>query len=279
MASQSFLASLSDLALLKVTGSEKEAFLHGQFTSDIINQQNNSSSFTAWCNPKGQVIVTMLVIKTDDIIFLLFKTDQKDYVLKRLSMFVLRADVKIEDVSNKLHIFCSNVLIKTIPESTTVFPLPDKQYYLYLSEDESFPMKMADDIEVTTETNWQAHFILAGYPWLSEINKEKFLPQMLNLDQLQGLSYKKGCYPGQEVIARLHYRGEVKRRLQVITSKEDLTEGSTITDNNTNAGTIINAVKKNDEFIALAVIDIDKLDENLKTSNGESIKILATSKS
>ena len=81
-------ASLNNFALLKISGTDSESFLHGQFTADIISLEKDNSRLGAWCNPKGQVICTMLIIKTDDSILILFKADQKDYVLKKMIKFL-----------------------------------------------------------------------------------------------------------------------------------------------------------------------------------------------
>ena len=97
---------------------------------------------------------------------------------------------------------------------------------------------------------------------------------MLNLDALKGLSYQKGCYPGQEVIARLHYRGEVKKRVQIIKSEQELTIGSDITASGNKVGTVINAADSSDgKYYGFAVIELDKIGEKL-LSNNSDISIL-----
>ena len=100
---------------------------------------------------------------------------------------------------------------------------------------------LKESITMTASHLWNLLDILAGLPWITSSTQEQYLPQMLNLDALKGLSYQKGCYPGQEIIARLHYRGEVKKRLNLIQSEQPLSIGDQLISEQSNSivGTVI----------------------------------------
>ena len=164
---------------IKIDGADAADFLHGQFTTDVTGLASGRAGLSAWCDPKGRVIATFILARLNGTFWLLLPEILKDTFLKRLKMYVLRANVNIADASTETG---------NIPELPAYIPAMDG-------------------------CDWQATFIRQGIPWVSPATSGRFLPQELNLDQLDALSYTKGCYPGQEIIARLRYRGEVKRRL------------------------------------------------------------------
>lgn len=290
------LAFPEGLAVLSVTGDDRQAFLHGQLINDLNLIVPTGAQLSGWCNPKGQLISNFLVVNTGTAYLLLFRQELKQYVLKRLSMFVLRANVTIEDITDSTPVLgvanCEDIAVLgpdidatagavSAADGIVIVCLPDaSQRFLLLGNVETQIAKttaLQQSLTPASAEIWALLDIMAGMSWLGTATQEKFLPQMLNLDALNGLSYQKGCYPGQEVIARLHYRGEVKRRLQLITAKTDLSEGTTIkTAQDDNAGMIVNAVTHpTGGSMALAVLDLDKLDGELfpETGQGSAIQI------
>ena len=164
------------LAPLRIDGTDAAGFLHGQFTTDVTGLASGHSCLSAWCDPKGRVIATFFLTREDEIFNVLLPGDMKEVFVKRLKMFVLRADVVITDAG---------------PQDVPQWP--------------HLPGTDGDLSEMT--------YIRQGIPLLHPETSGRFLPQELNLGNLDALSYTKGCYPGQEIIARLRYRGQVKRRL------------------------------------------------------------------
>ena len=199
------------LTPIKIEGADAAGFLHGQFTTDITGLASGRAGLSAWCDPKGRVIATFILARLDEAFWLLLPEILKDTFLKRLKMYVLRANVNIVD---------ANTETGNIPE------LP-----AYISAIDG--------------CDWQTTFIRQGIPWLSPTTSGRFLPQELNLDHLDALSYTKGCYPGQEIIARLRYRGEVKRRLCHATTDNNtlLQPGSALAPEGEerNIGTVVNS--------------------------------------
>jgi tRNA-modifying protein YgfZ len=282
---------LSGFALLAIGGNDRHSFLHGQFINDLNLIEKPAAQLSAWCNPKGQVITNFLIINTGTAYLLLFKEDIKAFVQQRLGMFIMRSDVTINDISDQsplIGLANTNDLsslgqnISTKPgevqaiDGLIIICLPDySARYLIMGNSEILNSKVNElttSLQMTDSSVWELLDILAGLPWISSATQEQFLPQMLNLDALNGLSYQKGCYPGQEVIARLHYRGEVKKRLHLIKSNSQLNVGAQLhTDqSDSNVGAIINSAMHPDGCCyALAVIDLNNTTNKLFSDNQE----------
>ncbi len=280
---------LTGFTMLAVSGDDAHTFLHGQFINDLNQIEKPGAQLSAWCNVKGQVITNFLIINTGISYLLVFKKDQKEFVQKRLGMFVLRSKVTIEDVSetsplvgiantNDLSILTPNTPVNpgdiTAHEGLIIVCHPDNSgRFLITGSIEALIKKLSDlknILNLCSNSTWSLLDVLSGLPWITSRTQEQFLPQMLNLDTLNGMSYQKGCYPGQEVIARLHYKGQVKKRLQLIKTENALNVGDTIIQKETvnKVGTIINTeVHPDSSSYSLAVIELDKLNETLVSDN------------
>ena len=280
------VSPLAGFTTLVVGGSERHLFLHGQFINDLNLIETPAAQLSAWCNPKGQLITNFLVVNTGTSYLLIFKKELKEFVQKRLTMFVMRSDVTIADISetspllglaNTTELSLLNENIPTEPGAVHAFdglivichPDGSGRHLVTGSIDALINKLTAHKNEITmiSSSAWNLLDILAGLPWVTLATQEQFLPQMLNLDVLKGLSYKKGCYPGQEVIARLHFRGEVKKRLQLMTTTQSLTAGNNLyLKNGSKIGTVINSECRTDGLsYALAIIELDKIKEPLFT--------------
>jgi len=167
------------LAPLRITGADAAGFLHGQFTTDVTGLASGQTGFSAWCDPKGRVLATFILARLEETFWLLLPQTLKETFMTRMKMYVMRADVNIVDAG------AAEEIIPELP--TYVAPMDD--------------------------CDWETTFIRHGIPWITPATSGRFLPQELKLDHLDALSYTKGCYPGQEIIARLRFRGQVKRSL------------------------------------------------------------------
>jgi len=241
------VTNLSHHALLKVTGSEAFKFLQGQLTSDLSTVVDNSAQLSAYCDPQGNVLVVFLIFKRDGDFYLSFDGSLKETIQKRLTMFVMRADVKITDVSHDMiHIGFAgefgdldiqrrlNTKVKAVYESGSVeeegmervyvvkVPGPYHKYDLFGPAEQMKQawLKLRDNSDVTNTQDWNLLNIAAGIPEITAANTGKFIGQFLNLDKLDAINFKKGCFPGQEIIARVHYRGKVTKRMFRIRMEE-----------------------------------------------------------
>ncbi len=200
-------------------GDDAFEFLQGQLTADIATLAGDEQMKTAWCNPKGRVICLMTVAAADNGYTLTLPTELADEVVRRLTMFRFRAKLQFE-----IH----EVTVDQLGIETTV-----------------------DD--------WLRNRLRSGIAEIWRDQSEKFTPHMLNLDLLGAIDFDKGCYTGQEVVARTHYRGATKRRCLRFESAEPVAPGDKVSHDGRSVGEVVNAIGND----LLAVVPVDKAEEAL----------------
>ena len=254
-------ADLSPLSVLAVRGEDARDFLNAQFTCDVKALSGDDSILAGWCDPKGRVLFLMLVARADDGMRIILPSSLAASLQRRLGLYILRSRVTIEDIS------AHTVLLGLSgPEVPTQFhrgrialPGMQKRWILSLETEHALQewQQLRTDYHPVGWPCWEMLDILAGLPGIDEASSGCYLPQMLNLDALGGLSYQKGCYPGQEVIARLHYRGEIKRRLQLAFCPLDeppATATDILTGSGDKAGTLLRAAPLDTIRSALQIV-------------------------
>jgi len=228
------IADLSHRALIAVRGADAEAFLQGQLTNDIHGVNTSHSQLSAHCTPKGRVLSLLRVFRRDDLLYLALPEALLQGTLARLRKYVLMSKVRLEpdnalaqmgysDATGADHLReCLAPLpeaIDTVTRSGEItilrVPGPYPRYELI-----GPPMSLGslwDALRVHAAPvgagPWELLDILGGVPVLHPETLEAFVPQMLNLDVFSGINFKKGCYTGQEIVARTHYLGKLKRRM------------------------------------------------------------------
>jgi len=202
-------ALLNRYGLLAVTGPDARAFLHAQLTNDIEHLPAERSVFAGWCTAKGRLLATMRVIPSPDGFLLQLARDLAPAVVKRLSMFILRSKVKISDESSRPQMGVWNVDWQG-PDvgwnGSDVKVRVAAGRFLMIGPAVSGTCASNEDA-------WTLEEIRAGRPLITAATQDMFVPQMVNLEKIGGVDFQKGCYPGQEIVARAQYRGEVKRRM------------------------------------------------------------------
>ena len=253
------IAKLDQYGLLQVAGEDARAFLHAQLTNDIENLAPGTARYAGWCSAKGRLLATFLVVPSPGGFLLQLARDLVPTVAKRLSMFVLRSKVKVTDASAKwaqLGLWgTGNGNPLSVSESggaITVRIGPDR--VLLLVPEENFNSYKPD----TSADEWALEEIRAGRPLIAQATQDQFVPQMVNLELSGGVDFKKGCYPGQEIVARAQYRGAVKRRMVRLRGAA-LQPGQEIYSDDTPgqaSGTVVNST--GDE--ALAVLQVSAIE-------------------
>jgi len=239
------LCNLTQFALISASGTDATNFLHSQFTNDIKSLPENSACLAGYCSTKGRLLASLLVWKSasseEKSLFLEVPAELQESLQKRLQVFVMRSKVKLNNVTE------SNAILGILGEPTARslmewFPtIPTSPYELIHSE-AGVLIRLADAREIAryqwiiskqlfeqiwpviyaTRNQqfpilpahvWSLSEIHAGIPHISLATQEKFVPQMVNYELIGGVNFKKGCYPGQEIVARTHYLGKQKRRM------------------------------------------------------------------
>jgi hypothetical protein len=205
-------ARLNRYGLLSVTGADAREFLHAQLTVDIHNLPPERATLAGWCSAKGRLLATFLVIQSPQGYYLQVARDLSAPVAKRLSMFVLRSKVKLADESDawaQFGIWQNDSAPSKVEwkDNVGLVPVDDKR--VLRLEPAGTPSLACDG----DEDAWYLGEIRAGRPLITAATQDQFVPQMVNLETLGGVDFQKGCYPGQEIVARAQYRGQVKRRM------------------------------------------------------------------
>lgn len=237
---ESFLAPLPGLGLIAATGEEAASFLHGQLTNDVQKLDEHGARLAGYCTAKGRLLATLLMWRQEQTIFLQLPRSLQPAIQKRLQMFILRAKAKLADASAGHAVLglagpaAANALAEW-------FPVLPQQPYDKLSNSHGTLIRMADagspryqwiappatlidawprltqHLTPTAPSAWRLSEIRAGVPSITPATQEQFVPQMINFELIGGVNFKKGCYPGQEIVARSQYLGKLKRRTMLAT--------------------------------------------------------------
>ncbi|SAL61590.1 folate-binding protein YgfZ [Caballeronia peredens] len=226
---------LAQFGVIDVKGEDAASFLHSQITNDVQHLDASTARLAGYCSPKGRLLGSFLMWRTADTVRLLIARDVQSAVQKRLSMFVLRAKAKLSDATPEVAAigFAGDVraalsgIFDALPDGVHVkvegphgalIRVPDAAHrprFLWVgpkAEVEAQLAKLDEKLTRVPESMWDWLDIHAGEPRITQATVEQFVPQMVNFDVLGGVNFKKGCYPGQEIVARSQYRGTIKRR-------------------------------------------------------------------
>ena len=232
-----YIAPLSDLGLIEARGEDAAHFLHNQLTNDIEHLEPGHARRAGYCSPKGRLLATVLTWKTQDAIMLQLPRAQQPAIQKRLQMFVLRAKVKLADIGMQQVALglggqpAAQTLAAWFPQTPaaplekidsdagTLIRMPDAfgaPRYLWVAPlelaRETWP-QLTQALAPASTRVWHLADIEAAVPQILPATQEQFVPQMINFELVDGVSFKKGCYPGQEIVARTQYLGKLKRRM------------------------------------------------------------------
>ncbi len=230
------VAKLEHLGIIRVTGADAASFLQGQLTNDVALLGMNESRLAAFCSAKGRMQASFTIYKRPAIdatqttpeIYMVCSRDILAQTLKRLSMFVMRAKAKLTDVTDEFNIFglTGNAIISIAANSINTPAIAIFNTSILIALRPALGQRRALCITPVSDASpagdelsaelWHWGEVHVGIATITAPVVEAFVPQMLNYESVGGVNFKKGCYPGQEVVARSQFRGTLKRRAYVV---------------------------------------------------------------
>lgn len=298
------ISDLSHLGLIQISGPDARNFLQGQMTNDIREVSAKKSQLNSYCSPKGRMLASFRVFERDDSLFLQLPVERLEPILKRLQMFVLRSQVTLRSVNDLVCVGLSGACVLQLLTITpaaaknssitdaglTVIRISEQQdrFMLIGPPDrmiEFWGQATTQEATPAPMDHWPLLDIQEGIPTILDDTAETFVPQMANLQLLDGISFTKGCYTGQEIVARMQYLGTLKRRMyrtHVMTEQRPEPGNELFSASSKSgqwAGKIVDARPViSGGFEALVVAEISSIEENslhLNSPDGPVVNVLA----
>jgi folate-binding protein YgfZ len=227
--------------VIRAQGEDARKFLHGQLTQDVEHLQPGTARLAGFCSAKGRLLATFVIwAPAGDEVLLACSADLLPTVLKRLAMFVMRAKCKLSDASADLPLWGLAGPLAGVPLPGTAWQIGAPGLGLWIR----LPDALALDGTATARylgagveppaaplldaATWAGLEVQSGVARVVAATAEQFVPQMVNLELVGGVNFQKGCYPGQEIVARSQYRGTLKRRAYVVEAAADLAPGQEV---------------------------------------------------
>ena len=285
-----------EFSLIEVSGEDASTFLQGQITNDINLVNETTSVYAGLCNPKGRLLAFFHILKLHDSFFLICPQCIAENIAKKLAMYVLRSKVVIA-INTTIRLqgfeFAGEGLCDKVgfPENTNTMQsfLREGMHVTRISGINPRYLCLADNSTITTfmtahKTHvvektcecWKQTSITNKIPNIYLETQGKFIPQSLNLDLINAINFKKGCYTGQEIVARTHYLGTVKKRLfRGVWSgdKTLLNLGNEILTNETLVGQVIDCSSDKSESHILFELKVDSVKDDLAL-HGDSLRLI-----
>ena len=209
------MLKLTHLSAILFSGADAGSFLHSQLSADVLGLANGDSTFACYCEPKGRVLALMLVQKFNEDYYVIMSSALATAVIGRLTIYRMRSKV-VFDLLDGYTI--SGMQADDAPElalnESHAVPIPgSKQWLAVTSRD------ITTSSTIALQDEWRVSELSLGITWLNPETSGQFLPQMLGFEALGAVNFHKGCYPGQEIVARTHYLGKVKRHPRLLKCK------------------------------------------------------------
>ena len=290
------VSPLPHLGVMRAAGPDAANFLHNQLTNDVLLMKPTQARLAAFCNAKGRMQASFVYYKrNEEEVLLVCRRDLLAQTLKRLSMFVLRAKVKLSDATEDFHLLGlgGDAMLKALgaggaevlpwqrvalpvgedqhsgaasdvaADVLTLYPALNQPRALWLApKDAALPTHLGSELSPHA---WALGEVMSGIAWVEQATFEAFVPQMLNYESVDGVNFKKGCYPGQEVVARSQFRGTLKRRAFIVQSPVPLSAGQEVfssQDATQPCGLVAQAASFDNQHVAIAELQLSATENN-----------------
>lgn len=295
--SGAFASPLAHLELLRISGADAQSFLQGQLTCDLRRVTPANAQYGGYCSPQGRLLASFVLMLQQQGYLMLLPADLAEPVAARLKKYVLRARVAIERERSVRAIGLGGpraaaVLGKVVGQpparplemvlypAATLLRLPGDAFVALAPETQIAPLwdAVASEALPAGSAAWDWLQVRSGIPWITPATRDQFIPQMVGLDAIGGVSFEKGCYPGQEIVARTHYLGEVKRRLRSGHVDDAARPGDALVGGGQARAVVVNAAPSPDGgFDLLAVVQDAAGDEVLRllADSGPPVRLSA----
>jgi len=298
------ICDLSQFSTLVVAGGDATEFMQGQFTNDVKLVDSEHSQLSAFCNNKGRMIANFRLFSHQQNYFFCLSYDLVEKSINHLQNYILRAEVAIQDVSSQLiHLGVSGKnateLLSPFVDSINqdIDSISHNENYIFIRVPGNKPryevfcdlqhakklwQEISTQATAISSSSWDFLNIQAGLPFIDNHSSEAFVPQMANMDLINGVSFSKGCFTGQEIVARMHYLGKLKKRCYKIhiETEEKPANGDKLFAENARAGQNTGALIQVEKspytgYDALAVIQIADTESNLflNDANGPVVTV------
>ncbi|MGZ8289299.1 MAG: CAF17-like 4Fe-4S cluster assembly/insertion protein YgfZ [Telluria sp.] len=302
-----FVAVVAGQEIIAVTGDDAASFLHGQLTNDVQHLGQAEARLAGYCSPKGRLMASFLMWRNAESVFLQLPAELRPALQKRLSMFVMRAKARLSDVSadpaNQVILGLGGAkaqaalqqLLGTLPVAPytridhalgTVLRLADAfgapRYQWLCSQDTGADVlpRLRETLAFGSSDAWRLSDIHAGIPQIMLATQEQFVPQMVNYELIGGVNFKKGCYPGQEIVARSQYLGKLKRRTALASiDSTDVAPGAEVfdvADPDQPCGMVVNAAPNGnggvDALVEMKLVSLEQGDIRLDSAAGVPLR-------
>ncbi|RUO22523.1 tRNA-modifying protein YgfZ [Aliidiomarina iranensis] len=275
-ANPALLIELPGMAVVKASGPDTDTFLQGQLTCDLTHLEQHNWLLGGHCDAKGKLWSIFRAVRSEDSILLLQNRSTAEHSLAQLQKFSVFSKIEITDSTEHFSCFLVAGEQAVAKVSELVGGTPTELHSTFgdthvLSLSPTLylcvtPKTNKPNARMLPESYWHAIQIEQGWPNLAAVHQSTFIPQMVNLDSLNGVSFKKGCYIGQETIARTHYKGQNKRRLAHLIGTAESTPAPAseleikLGENWRRAGAVISAVRYDNDVIAIQAVLPSDLD-------------------